>query len=135
MPSETFQQAWVFYSLILIVGIFLAGYVMKLVGPFMKVTGISILDYAPYFQNPTIDPSVADPSVISPGLALRGQYLLIPLMMITLLLNILAEELYFRAWLLPKMSKYRNTGWVAKRFSLCTLPYLSTLALSGDSSK
>lgn len=33
-------------------------------------------------------------------------------MAITILLNILAEELYFRAWLLPKMSKYGNISWV-----------------------
>ncbi len=73
---------------------------------------ITIPEYTPFFQNPTINPAIADPSVISPGLPLKGQYVLIPLMTITLLLNIIAEELYFRAWILPKLSKYGAFSWV-----------------------
>ncbi|MBT5072489.1 MAG: CPBP family intramembrane metalloprotease, partial [Kordiimonadaceae bacterium] len=30
----------------------------------------------------------------------------------TLFLNILTEEFYFRAYLLPKLSKYGNLSWV-----------------------
>ncbi|MFC2169853.1 lysostaphin resistance A-like protein, partial [Acidobacteriota bacterium] len=85
---------------------------VQLVVPFMKVTGLTIPDYAPFFLNPTINPADADPSVISPGLPLKGQFVMIPLMAIALLLNIMAEELYFRAWILPKLSKYGNIGWV-----------------------
>jgi len=62
--------------------------------------------------NPAIDPMVADMSVVSPGLPLNGQYGLVLLMAITLLLNILTEELYFRAWMLPKLSRYGGWSWV-----------------------
>lgn len=78
------------------------------------ITGLSIEipDYMPYFLNPTIDPLTAGEDVLSPGLPLVGSFFLIPLMAIFLLLNILTEELYFRAWMQPKLVKYGHLGWV-----------------------
>ena len=85
---------------------------VQLVEPFMKATGLTIPDYMPFFLNPLINPAEADQSVLSPGLPLKGQFVLIPLMAITLLLNIMAEEFYFRAWILPKLSRYGSISWV-----------------------
>ena len=105
-------RQWLSYIGILIAGFVIATVSIKLVGPFMKVTGQTIPDYMPFFLDPGINPANADPSIISPGFLLKGQYLLIPLIAVTLLLNILAEELYFRAWILPKLSKYGSISWV-----------------------
>lgn len=105
-------KQWLSYIVILIIGFAFAAIAVRLVEPLMKVTGLTIPDYMPFFLNPTINPSDTDPSVLSPGLPLKGQFVLIPLMAITLLLNIMAEELYFRAWILPKLSKYGSIGWV-----------------------
>ena len=105
-------KQWLGYIIILIIGFAFATIAIKLVEPFMKITGLTIPDYMPFFLNPTINPANADPSALSPGLPLKGQFILIPLLGITLLLNIMAEELYFRAWILPKLSQYGNIGWI-----------------------
>jgi len=76
-----------------------------------EIPGLSVPDYFPFFLNPAIDPINGDPSALTPGFILQGAYWLIPLILLTLLLNILTEELYFRAWLLPKMSKYGKASW------------------------
>jgi len=105
-------KQWLSYIAILIIGFVFAAISVQLVEPLMKVTGLTIPDYMPFFLNPTINPADVDPSVLSPGLPIKGQFVLIPLMTIALLLNIMAEELYFRAWILPKLSKYGRIGWV-----------------------
>lgn len=105
-------KQWIIYLIIIVVGLIIAIAATQLVVPFMNITGITIPDYMPFFLNPAINPAEVDPSVLSPGFPLKGQFILLPLIAITLLLNILAEELYFRAWLLPKMSKYGNISWV-----------------------
>lgn len=105
-------KQWLGYIGIMIVGLFIAMISVQFVEPFMNVTGLTIPDYMPFFLNPAINPAEADPSVISPGFPLKGKFVLIPLMAVTLLLNILAEELYFRAWMLPKLSTYGNFGWI-----------------------
>jgi len=51
-------------------------------------------------------------SIISPGLPLHHSYGVLLLMGITLILNILTEEFYFRAWMLPKLSRYGSWGWI-----------------------
>lgn len=106
-------KQWRNCGAILIAGLLLSAMAAQLVEPFMKITGLTIPDYMPFFLNPSINPVEADPAVLSPGLPLKGKFLLIPLIGVTLILNILAEELYFRAWMLPKMSKYGNSGWIA----------------------
>ncbi len=57
-------------------------------------------------------PATTDVSFLSPGMPLRGCYELLPLLGTTLLLNIVTEELYFRAWMLPKLSRYGTWGWL-----------------------
>lgn len=66
----------------------------------------------PFFLDPAIDPATSDMAILSPGFPLHGRYELLPLLAITLLLNIATEELYFRAWMLPKLSRFGNWGWV-----------------------
>ena len=105
-------KQWFSYIVILIFGFAFATIAVRLVQPLMNVTGLTIPDYMPFFLNPTINPADADPSILSPGFPLKGQFILIPLMTITLLLNIMAEELYFRAWILPKLSKYGSISWI-----------------------
>ena len=73
---------------------------------------LQIPDYMPFFQNPTINPETTDPAILSPGLPIRGNFVIIPIMSLFLLLNILTEELYFRAWMQPKLTKYGNLGWI-----------------------
>jgi membrane protease YdiL (CAAX protease family) len=85
---------------------------MKLVAPFMNAVHLSIPGYMPFFLNPAINPTNADMSVLSPGLPLRGCYGILPLLGISLLLNIFTEELYFRAWMLPKLTRCGTWGWV-----------------------
>lgn len=77
-----------------------------------NLPGFSVPGYFPFILNPTIDPMKIDPALLTPGLVLKGAYWLIPLMVITLFLNILTEELYFRAWLLPKMNNYGKASWI-----------------------
>lgn len=103
---------WFFYIIVLILGIAISGIAVNLVVPFMNITGITIPDYFPFFLNPTIDPMTSDSSILSPGFPLKGQWTLILLMAVALILNIAAEELYFRAWMLPKLSKYGNKSWI-----------------------
>lgn len=85
----------------------------SLVPPLLKTVGFDIPAYMPFFLNPEIDPMEAEMEVISPGFALGGRFDLIPLIAVTLLLNILTEDIYFRAWMLPKMARYGSAGWVA----------------------
>lgn len=105
-------RQWAFYALIMGGGLALASGANQLVAPFMAWLNLSIPDYMPFFLNPAIDPLNANPEQISPGFPLKGQLLLIPLFAMALLLNILAEELYFRAWILPRMAKYGQAGWI-----------------------
>jgi len=83
----------------------------QLVGPGMRAVGFEIPEYMPFFLNPEIDPMKTDMAVLSPGLPLQGQLFLIPLLAVTLFLNILVEELYFRAWMLPKLARYGSWAW------------------------
>ncbi len=101
-------KEWGIYIILIIAGLIGAGGVQKMIPDL----GITVPDYMPFFLNPSIDPTSADMQVLSPGLPLQGSYGLLPLIGITLLLNILTEELYFRAWLLPKLARYGNAGWV-----------------------
>lgn len=105
-------KQWLLYIGMLIVSVVLSMLAVRLVAPFIKITGMTIPDYMPFFLNPTINPGETDPAVLSPGLVLRGNYAILPLMAVTLLLNILGEELYFRAWVLPKMVKYGPWAWI-----------------------
>lgn len=105
-------KEWGLYIGIVVVGLVVSLVAQKLVLPFMNAIHLSVPSHMPFFLNPAIDPTTADMSIVSPGLPLRGSFGLLPLIGLTLLLNILTEELYFRAWMLPKLSRYGAWGWV-----------------------
>lgn len=97
---------------LLVLAFVLAMAIQGVVPVFMDALGLSAPDYMPFFLNPKINPAEADPAILSPGFDLKGKYNIIILMAVTLFLNILSEELYFRAWMLPKLSKYGSWSWV-----------------------
>lgn len=105
------SRQWFIFMLVIVVGLALAAAAGQLVEPFMKMTGLTVPDYMPFFLNPAIDPMQASSDVLSPGYPLKGQVMVLVLFMVALLMIIFAEELYFRAWLLPKMSRYGRWGW------------------------
>ena len=123
---------------ILVVAFFLAMGAQGIVPSYMDALGLSVPEYMPFFLNPRIIPAEANPADLSPGLDLRGKYYLVILMAVTLLLNILAEEFYFRAWMLPKLSRYGSWGWVINgilfafyhSFQIWLLPLLLISSLS-----
>ncbi len=78
----------------------------KTIGPLLRLIGFEIPSYMPFFLNPALDPMTTDVEVLSPGFSLAGKYYLFGLMAVTLFFNIITEELYFRAWMLPKLSRY-----------------------------
>lgn len=105
-------KEWGLYIVLIIVALAVSLASQSLVLPFMNAVHLSVPSYMPFFLNPAINPATTDMSIVSPGLPLHGNYGLLPLIGITLLLNILTEELYFRAWMLPKLSRYGFWGWV-----------------------
>jgi membrane protease YdiL (CAAX protease family) len=111
MKKLTLKQ-WGLYIGIAVVALVFSILAQSLVIPLMNVFHFTIPAYMPFFLNPGIDPMTADLSVVSPGLPLSGNYGLLLLVGITLFLNILTEELYFRAWMMPKLSRYGAWGWI-----------------------
>jgi len=98
-------KEWAASLAIIMFGLFIAAMATNLIVPFMHITGLEVPKYMPFF----LDPSQENPSSNFPH---KGQYIVLVLMGTTLILNILAEELYFRAWILPKLSKYGKMSWV-----------------------
>ena len=131
-------KEWGVSMAIMVVALFLSTVTQTVIPPAMSALGLTIPDYMPFFLNPAIDPMTTDPAILSPGLQLSGAYGLLPLVGVTLILNILTEELYFRAWMLPKLSKYGAWGWVTNgvlfalyhTFQLWLLPTLLVMSLS-----
>ncbi len=78
----------------------------------VDVFNIDTPTYLPFFLNPNIDPATAEPMVLSSGVDLSGNWLLLILLSVTLILNILTEEIYFRAWMLPKLSRFGKFSWL-----------------------
>ena len=109
-------KQWLIYGAMLVVAFVLAILSQPVTIAFMEAVDgfppLTIPDYMPFMLDPRIDPMTADLATISPGLIIRGNYGLLPLVLITLFLNILTEELYFRAWMMPKLARYGNVGWV-----------------------
>ena len=106
-------REWVLSLGVFVLAIILAFGGGAFVPPLLKTVGFEIPSYMPFFLNPGINPMDADMEVISPGFPLGGRFELIPLIAVTLFLNILTEDIYFRAWMLPKMVRYGWAGWVA----------------------
>jgi membrane protease YdiL (CAAX protease family) len=105
-------KQWLIYLGIMLIGLVLSLLVKPLIEPFMRITGLHIPDYMPFWLDTSINPMNTDVNVLSPGYPLKGNFIFLAVMAITLLLNILAEEIYFRAWLLPKMYSRGNWSWI-----------------------
>ncbi len=111
LKTLTLKQ-WGLYIGILILGLIITLVFSKGSILLTKVPGFSVPDYFPFFLNPAIDPMNNNASILTPGFVLKGATWMIPFIALTLFLNILTEELYFRAWLLPKLNKYGKLSWV-----------------------
>ena len=105
-------KQWSVYVGVLFLGMVVTIIISKASILFTHIPGLSVPDYFPFFLNPAIDPMNTESSLLTPGFVLKGAIWMIPFIALTLFLNILTEELYFRAWLLPKLSKYGNMSWV-----------------------
>ncbi|MBI9050890.1 MAG: CPBP family intramembrane metalloprotease [Anaerolineaceae bacterium] len=105
-------KEWGIYLGIAVVGLAAISGIQTLIPGMLKAIGYTIPAYMPFFLNPAIDATTASMDVVSPGLPLQGAYPVLLLFVVALLLNILTEELYFRAWMLPKLSHYGNRSWV-----------------------
>ncbi len=131
-------KQWFICLGIMILGIIISFTLTPLIESFINITGLKIPDYMPFWLDPSIDPMVTDMEILSPGYPIKGNYLLVAFMAITLLLNILAEEIYFRAWLLPKMQSLGKWTWVANgvlfalyhTFQLWLFPMLVVVSLT-----
>ena len=106
------RKQWCVYLCVMALGLLASLAVQPWNLVFMQAFSISVPGYMPFFLNPTLNPQTVDAAGLSPGYPLSGSYALLPLMAVTLLLNILAEELYFRAWMLPKLSRFGAWSWV-----------------------
>ena len=111
MKKLTIRE-WGLYIVLMIVALVASLASQSLVLPFMDAVHLNVPDYMPFFLNPAINAATTDMSIVSPGLPLHYSYVVLLLMGITLMLNILTEELYFRAWMLPKLSRYGFWGWI-----------------------
>lgn len=131
-------KQWLICLGIMVAGIILSYGLAPLVIYFEKIPGLSIPDYMPFWLNPSIDPMNTDMEILSPNFPLKGNYLVLVIMAVTLLLNILAEEVYFRGWLLPKMQNFGRWSWVLNgtlfalyhTFQLWLFPMLLPLSLA-----
>lgn len=123
-------KQWLICLLIMIIGITLSYAVSPAVEVFKELPGLSIPDYMPFWLNPSIDPMNTDMEILSPNYSLKGNYLVLVIMTICLLLNILAEEIYFRSWLLPKMQNFGKWSWILNGFFFCNVSYISIVVVS-----
>lgn len=136
LRSLSFKQ-WSVYIGIIFLGMVVTIILSKTSILFTHIPGLSVPDYFPFFLNPAIDPMNTESSLLTPGFVLKGAIWMIPFIALTLFLNILTEELYFRAWLLPKLSKYGNMSWVINgglfalyhSFQLWLLPQILPISL------
>jgi len=130
-------KEWFIYLVILMAGLLITMLLQKASIYLSKISLFQVPDYYPFFLNPQIDPAKAGMNQLSPGFPVQGEYWLIGLMGLTLILNILTEELYFRAWLLPKMSSLKQVSWILNgvlfafyhTFQLWLLPQILPMSL------
>jgi len=109
-------KQWLFYLGVLMLGLLVGTLSYQWLLPLMKLTNVSVPAYYPFWLNPVIDPTSINPEEPLQGMVLHGAYWFLPLFGIMLLLNILAEEFYFRAWLLPKMHRFGQWAWALNGF-------------------
>lgn len=131
-------KQWLICFGIMIVGLVVSQGLVPVIPTFIQWTGLSIPDYMPFWLDPSVNPMETDLNVLSPGYPIQGNYVIVIVMAVTLLLNILVEEIYFRAWLLPKMQSLGKWGWVLNAllfalyhtFQLWLFPILAVVSLS-----
>jgi uncharacterized protein len=109
-------RIWLICFAILVIGLVAIAGLQELNKFLIQFFNFKIPIYMPFFLDPNIDSRFASMQEISPGYNIQGNSLILLLMAVTLLLNIITEELYFRAWLLPKMERYGKLSWVFNAF-------------------
>lgn len=132
------KRQWLICLGIMIIGIILAQAISPLINNFIELTGLSIPNYMPFWLDPSINPIETDMEILSPNYSIRNNYVIVIVMTVTLILNILVEEIYFRAWLLPKMQSLGKWSWVVNgllfalyhTFQLWLFPILVIISLS-----
>ena len=132
------KKQWLICLGIMIFGIVLAQIFSPFIPAFIELTGLSIPDYMPFWLDPSINPIETDLEILSPNYSVKNNYVLVIVMAVTLILNILVEEIYFRAWLLPKMQSLGKWNWVINgllfalyhSFQLWLFPILIVISLS-----
>ena len=127
-------KQWLICLGIMIVGIVISVIVSPTVEFFKELPGLSIPDYMPFWLNPSIDPMNTDMEVLSPNYPLQGNYFILVVMSIALLLNILAEEIYFRGVVIAQDAAFRKMELDSQWNFICAVPYLSVVAVSYDTS-
>jgi membrane protease YdiL (CAAX protease family) len=105
-------KEWGIYLGIAVIGLLVISGIQATIPGILEAIGFTIPKYMPFFLNPSINAANTPMAVLSPGLPLQGEYGVLALIGIALLLNILTEELYFRAWMLPKLTRYGPWSWV-----------------------
>ena len=110
------KKLWLLCLGIIILGIFISQVISPFTKDFIQLTGLTIPDYMPFWLNPTIDPIKTNIETLSPNYNIKDNYVFVVVMAITLVLNIFVEEIYFRAWLLPKMKSLGKFSWVINAF-------------------
>jgi membrane protease YdiL (CAAX protease family) len=105
-------RMWLISIGVLIAGIALSFGAKFLVPPFMRVFGLTVPSYTPFFLDPNAVVSPATAATLAPGVILKGNFGILGLQAGVLILNISAEELYFRAWMLPKLSRFGRASWI-----------------------
>ena len=131
-------KMWLLCLGIMVIGILLSVVVAPSVDFFRELPGLAIPDYMPFWLNPSIDPMNTEMDILSPNYPLQGNYTVLLIMALALILNILAEEIYFRAWLLPKMQRLGKWSWVLNgllfalyhTFQLWLFPMLLVVSLA-----
>ena len=131
------KKQWLICLRVMIFGILLAQIITPFITSFIEFTGLSIPDYMPFWLNPSINPMETDIEILSPNYSIRNNYMFVVVMVITLILNVLVEELYFRAWLLPKMESLGKWSWIVNgvlfafyhTFQLWLFPMLVIISL------
>jgi membrane protease YdiL (CAAX protease family) len=104
-------RMWLAAAAVLIGAIALSFAAKPLILPFMHLFGLRVPAYSPFFLDPSVVVSPETAASLAPGVVLKGNYGLLGLQAVTLILNISAEELYFRAWMLPKLSRLGRASW------------------------
>jgi len=107
---------WGITAALVVLILILSGPMTKLSVMLLNAFNITVPEYLPFFLNPRIDAMTAGMDQLSPGLDLSGQYWIILPVLFTIILNVLTEDLYFRAWMLPKMHTYGKMAWLLNGF-------------------